>query len=35
MQYFGGKQRINKPLNKFLNSQLKENQTFVDLLRRI
>lgn len=31
MRYFGGKQRINKPLSKFLNSQLKENQTFVDL----
>lgn len=31
MQYFGGKQRISKPLSKFLNSQLKENQTFVDL----
>lgn len=31
MQYFGGKQRISKELGKFLNSQLKENQTFVDL----
>lgn len=31
MHYFGGKQRISKPLSKFLNSQLKENQTFVDL----
>ncbi len=31
MRYFGGKQRINKPLSEFLNSQLKENQTFVDL----
>ena len=31
MQYFGGKQRISKPLSIFLNSQLKENQTFVDL----
>lgn len=31
MRYFGGKQRISKPLSKFLNSQLKENQTFVDL----
>ena len=35
MHYFGGKQRISKPLSKFLNSQLKENQTFVDLLRSI
>ena len=34
MRYFGGKQRISKPLSKFLNSQLK-NQTFIDLLRRI
>ena len=31
MQYFGGKQRISKPLSKFLNEQLKENQPFVDL----
>ena len=31
MHYFGGKQRISKPLSKFLNSQLKENQTFIDL----
>ena len=31
MRYFGGKQRISKPLSIFLNSQLKENQTFVDL----
>ena len=31
MQYFGGKQRISKPLSDFLNSQLKNNQTFVDL----
>ncbi len=31
MRYFGGKQRISKPLSKFLNSQLQENQTFVDL----
>lgn len=31
MHYFGGKQRISKPLSIFLNSQLKENQTFVDL----
>lgn len=31
MQYFGGKQRISKPLSEFLNSQLKEGQPFVDL----
>lgn len=31
MRYFGGKQRISKPLSIFLNSQLKKNQTFVDL----
>ena len=31
MRYFGGKQRISKPLSKFLNEQLKENQPFVDL----
>lgn len=31
MQYFGGKQRISKPLSEFLNTQLKENQVFVDL----
>ena len=31
MQYFGGKQRISKPLAEFLNSKLKEGQTFVDL----
>ena len=31
MQYFGGKQRIAKPLSAFLNSQLTEGQTFVDL----
>lgn len=31
MQYFGGKQRISKPLSKFLNEQLKEGQPFVDL----
>lgn len=31
MQYFGGKQRIAKPLSEFLNSQLTEGQTFVDL----
>ena len=31
MQYFGGKQRISKPLSEFLNLQLKDNQPFVDL----
>lgn len=31
MRYMGGKQRISKPLSDFLNSQLKENQPFVDL----
>ena len=31
MRYFGGKQRISKPLSEYLNSQLKENQPFVDL----
>lgn len=31
MQYFGGKVRISKPLTEFLNSELKEGQTFVDL----
>lgn len=31
MQYFGGKQRISKPLSEYLNSQLKERQPFVDL----
>ena len=31
MRYFGGKQRISKPLSDFLNLQLKDNQTFVDL----
>lgn len=31
MRYFGGKQRISKPLSEFLNSQLKEGQPFVDL----
>ncbi len=31
MQYFGGKQRISNPLGEFLNSQLEENQPFVDL----
>lgn len=31
MRYFGGKQRIGKPLSKFLNEQLKDGQPFVDL----
>ena len=31
MRYFGGKQRISKPLTEFLNLQLKEGQPFVDL----
>lgn len=31
MQYFGGKQRISKSLSDFLNKELKEGQTFVDL----
>lgn len=31
MQYFGGKQRISKSLSDFLNKQLQEGQTFVDL----
>lgn len=31
MRYFGGKQRIAKPLSEFLNSQLTEGQTFIDL----
>lgn len=31
MQYFGGKQRISKQLSQYLNMQLKENQSFVDL----
>ena len=31
MQYFGGKQKISKPLSQYLNSQLKDNQPFVDL----
>lgn len=31
MQYFGGKQRISKPLAKYLNSVLKPDQPFVDL----
>lgn len=30
MRYFGGKQKISKPLSEFLNSQLKEGQPFVD-----
>lgn len=31
MRYFGGKQRISKQLSQYLNLQLKDNQTFVDL----
>ena len=31
MRYFGGKQRVAKSLCKFLNSQLKEGQVFIDL----
>ena len=31
MRYFGGKVRISKNLTLFINNQLKENQTFVDL----
>lgn len=31
MQYFGGKFRISKPLAEFLNSQIDNDQTFVDL----
>ena len=31
MRYFGGKARISKSLSEYLNSQLKEKQTFVDL----
>ena len=31
MQYFGGKQRISKPLAAFLNSQLKPEQAFYDV----
>lgn len=31
MQYFGGKHRISRKLSIFLNSQLEENQSFVDL----
>lgn len=31
MRYFGGKQRISKPLTEFLNSQLKPNQAFYDM----
>ena len=31
MRYWGGKQRISKPLTTFLNQQLKEGQPFVDL----
>ena len=31
MQYFGGKQRVSKPLCEFLNSQLSSGGCFVDL----
>ena len=31
MMYFGGKQRISKQLSQYLNTQLKDNQPFVDL----
>jgi DNA adenine methylase len=31
MQYFGGKQRIAKPLSEFLNDQIKPGGIFVDL----
>lgn len=31
MQYFGGKQRIAKPLSEFLNAQMESGQVFVDL----
>lgn len=31
MRYFGGKQRISKPLATFLNSQLKPGQAFCDM----
>ena len=31
MQYFGGKHRISKRLSQYFNSQLKDNQPFVDL----
>ena len=31
MHYFGGKQRISKPLAAFLNSQLKPGQAFYDM----
>ena len=31
MRYFGGKVRVSNELSTFLNSQLKENQPFVDL----
>ena len=31
MQYFGGKQRISKPLAEFLNSQLYPGQAFYDV----
>lgn len=31
MRYFGGKQRISKRLAEFLNSELEDGQTFVDM----
>lgn len=31
MQYFGGKQRISKPLAAFLNAHLKDGQAFYDI----
>jgi DNA adenine methylase len=31
MKYFGGKQRISKPLTDYLNKQLKDGQAFYDL----
>jgi site-specific DNA-adenine methylase len=31
MQYLGGKFRISKPLSEFLNQQMTEDDTFVDL----
>ena len=31
MQYFGGKQRISKPLSEYINKKLQDEQPFVDL----
>ena len=31
MQYFGGKQRISKPLSEYINKNLQDEQPFVDL----